>query len=164
MGRSESGTLAGAASCFSFAKPKSSSFVPDLVSMMLPGFRSRCVTPLRCALSSASEISMAYCNTCSSGSGPFSSRCASVSPSRYSITKIINAVLMADVVEGADVRMIQAGDGLCFALESLAQFGTVRKMSGKNLDGNDAIEAGIAGFINLAHSARTDSGEDFVGP
>ncbi len=53
---SESDTFAGVASCFSFAKPKSSSFVPDLVSMTLPGLRSRCVTPFLCALSSASEI------------------------------------------------------------------------------------------------------------
>ena len=83
----ESDTVAGAASCFSFAKPKSSNFVPDFVSMTLPGFRSRWVMPLRCALSSASEISIAYCNTCSSGRGPFSIRCASVSPSRYSITR-----------------------------------------------------------------------------
>src|SRR5438094_6507815 len=33
--------LAGVASCFSLASPKSSSFAPDLVSMMLPGLRSR---------------------------------------------------------------------------------------------------------------------------
>ena len=30
----------------SLVKPKSNSFVPDLVSMTLPGFRSRCVMPL----------------------------------------------------------------------------------------------------------------------
>ena len=60
------------------------------------------------------------------------------------------------------MRMIQAGDGLCFALESLAQFGTISKMSRKNFNCNDAIEACIAGFINLTHSACTDSGEDFV--
>jgi hypothetical protein len=29
----------------------------------VPGFRSRCVTPFLCALSSASAISMAYLNT-----------------------------------------------------------------------------------------------------
>ena len=40
----------------------------------------------------------------------------------------INSVLMADVVERADVRMIQAGDGFCFAVESLTQFGTICKM------------------------------------
>ena len=71
---------------------------------------------------------------------------------------------MADVVERADVRMIQAGDRFCFALESLAQFGTIGKMSRQNFDGDDSIEARIAGAVNLAHSTRTDSGEDFVGP
>ena len=87
VGRSESDTLAGATSCFNFANPKSNSFVPDFVSMILPGFRSRCVTPLRWALSIASAISMANCSTCSRGSAPFCKRCASVSPSRYSITR-----------------------------------------------------------------------------
>ena len=156
--------MAGAASCFSLANPKSSSFVPDLVSMMLPGFRSRWVMPLRCALSSASAISMANCSTWSIGSAPFSRRCASVSPSRYSITRKSMSVLMAGVVERADVRMIQAGDGLCFALEALAQFGAARKMRGQNLNSDDAVEARVAGFVHLAHAARTDCGEDFIGP
>ena len=71
---------------------------------------------------------------------------------------------MASIVKRADVGMIQAGDRFCFALEALAQFGTISKMSRKNLDGNDAIEAGIAGFVHLAHSARTNGGENFVGP
>src|SRR5712691_6329282 len=35
--------MAGAASCRSFAKPKSSSFVPDFVSMMLPGSREQLI-------------------------------------------------------------------------------------------------------------------------
>ena len=39
-----------------FASPKSSSFTPPFVSMMLPGFRSRWTMPARCALSSASAI------------------------------------------------------------------------------------------------------------
>ena len=39
-----------------FARPKSSSFAPDFVIMMLPGFRSRWTIPARCALSSASAI------------------------------------------------------------------------------------------------------------
>ena len=60
--------------------------------------------------------------------------------------------------------MIQAGDRFCLALESLAQFGAIRKMSRKNLNGDNSVEAGIAGFIDLTHSTRTDSREDFVGP
>ena len=43
-----------------FANPKSSSFDPDFVSMMLPGFRSRWKTPCRWASASPSAISMAY--------------------------------------------------------------------------------------------------------
>ena len=74
VGSCEAG-VTGATSCASFAKPKSSSFVPDLVSMMFPGFRSRCVMPLRCALSSASAISMANCNTCWIGSGVLRTTC-----------------------------------------------------------------------------------------
>ena len=41
------------------ASPKSSSLAPLLVSMMLPGFRSRWTMPARCALSSADAISIA---------------------------------------------------------------------------------------------------------
>ena len=37
-------------------------------------------------------------------------------------------------------------------------------MRGQNFDGDNAVEAGIFGAIDLAHAARTDGGEDFVGP
>ena len=40
------------------ARPKSRSFTPDFVSITLPGFRSRWTIPCRCALSSASAISI----------------------------------------------------------------------------------------------------------
>jgi hypothetical protein len=60
--------------------------------------------------------------------------------------------------------MIQAGNRSSFALESLAQFGSVRKMRRQHFDGNDAVEARVASAIHLTHSSRTDSGEDFIGP
>lgn len=60
--------------------------------------------------------------------------------------------------------MIQAGNGLCFALESLTQFGTVGKMRRQSFNCNNAIQASIAGAINLAHRSRTDNGEEFVKP
>ena len=47
-----------AAPAWNFARPKSSSFTPDFVSITLPGFRSRWTIPCRCALSSASAISI----------------------------------------------------------------------------------------------------------
>ncbi len=48
MGSADSPPACSAA--FSFANPKSRSFAPTLVSMMLAGFRSRCVTPWRCVV------------------------------------------------------------------------------------------------------------------
>ena len=47
----------GKAVAMARARPKSSSFTPDFVTMTLPGLRSRCAMPLRCARSSASAIS-----------------------------------------------------------------------------------------------------------
>jgi hypothetical protein len=38
------------------ARPKSRIFTPPRVSMMLPGFRSRCMTPCRWASSRAATI------------------------------------------------------------------------------------------------------------
>ena len=76
----------------------------------------------------------------------------------------INVVLESRVVKRADVRMIQAGDGFCFALKSLAQFRAVGEMRGQNFNRDGAIEARVAGFVHFAHSARADRGENFVGP
>ena len=77
----------GCAGAIALASPKSSSFTPDFVSITLPGFKSLCTIPWRCALSSASAISVPYRRICSSGSGPLDRRSASVSPSRYSMTR-----------------------------------------------------------------------------
>src|ERR1700674_3631251 len=51
-----------------------------------------------------------------------------------------------------------AGDGLCFALESLAQLGAICEMRWQNFYGDDAIKACVAGFINLSHTAGTYGG------
>ncbi len=47
-----------AGGAITLASPKSRSFTPDFVSITLPGFRSRCTIPCRCALSNASAISI----------------------------------------------------------------------------------------------------------
>ena len=43
-----------------FARPKSSSLMPDLVTRIFAGFKSRCVMPFLCAASRASQICAAY--------------------------------------------------------------------------------------------------------
>ena len=51
----------------------------------------------------------------------------------------VNSILMPDVVEGADMRMVQAGNRSCFALQSFAQVRLIGKMRRQNFDRDDAI-------------------------
>jgi hypothetical protein len=65
-------------------------------------------------------------------------------------------------VDGDDVRMVERGNALRFALESGA---AVRVRGGglrQNLDRDRAIQPGITGAIDLAHCARAERRHDFV--
>ena len=72
-------------------------------------------------------------------------------------------ILLADVVEDADVGMFQVGDGFGFALEALAEFGLVRQMRGQDLDRHQTIQAGIAALIDFPHPPHAQQREDFMG-
>jgi hypothetical protein len=71
---------------------------------------------------------------------------------------------MAYVMEGTDVGMIQARDGTGFSLKSFPQFSTISKMVRQNFDGDDTVQTGVFGAVNLTHPSGTHSGEDFIGP
>ena len=77
--------------------------------------------------------------------------------------QVINAILVADVVEDADVGMIEAGDGLRFAFEPLAEYGVPGKVRGQNLNGDGSIETRIFGAIHFAHPTRADGRHNLVG-
>ena len=62
----------------------------------------------------------------------------------------------AHVVERADVRMIQSGDGTGFAPE------TVGKPFRAHFDRDVAAEPGVARFPDLAHAASTSPPNDLV--
>ena len=145
------------------ARPKSRSLAPDLVSITLPGFRSRCTTPARCAFSSASAMSIAIFSTCSVARGPFFRRSASVSPSRILHHQEVGAVLMAYVVQHADVRMLQLRDDFGFALEAGTQLGVRHQLRVQNLDSDGAIQAGVARAVDFAHSAGAQWRLNFIG-
>ena len=51
-----------------------------------------------------------------------------------------------DVMEGADVRVVQAGDGLGFPVEPLLQIWVRGNVLGEHLDRHGAVQAGIAGL------------------
>jgi hypothetical protein len=74
----------------------------------------------------------------------------------------IDPVLMPDIVQGADVRMIQGGDGARLALEALAGRGIAADMRGEDLDRNHSIESRVARAIDLPHAAGPKGRYDFV--
>ena len=69
------------------ASPKSINLAPALVSITLPGLRSRWTMALRCAVSKASAIWIPMRRVSSGASGLRASRVARVSPSRNSMTR-----------------------------------------------------------------------------
>ncbi len=62
----------------------------------------------------------------------------------------VDAVLTADVMERANVRVVQAGDGLHLALEPLLQIGVSGEGVGEDLQGNLAVELRVSGLPDLA--------------
>jgi hypothetical protein len=77
----------GSAASVILARPKSSTFTPCREIITLPGLRSRCTMPARCASVRASAICAPYRNTSWIGKGPFAMCADSVSPSINSITR-----------------------------------------------------------------------------
>src|SRR5579872_33395 len=73
-------------------------------------------------------------------------------------------VLRANVVEMADVRMIQRRDSPRLSLKARIQFGVRRKVRRQNLDCDRAVEPRVARPIHLSHAACTERRLDFVGP
>ena len=66
--------------------------------------------------------------------------------------------MLADVVERADVRMVQRGNRARFTFEPFAEW------SVDGFDGDDPIEPRVAGFEDFTHAARADRREDLVRP
>ncbi len=62
----------------------------------------------------------------------------------------------ADVVQRANVWMVQRGHGPRFAFEPLARLRVVRHVRWQDLDRHRAVQAGITRAIDLAHAAGTE--------
>jgi len=75
----------------------------------------------------------------------------------------VGAVLPADVIERADIRMLERGNGFRFPLHALLQFRIRGKMRRQNLDGNRAVKTRIPGAVHLAHAASPERRLDLVG-
>ena len=76
--------------------------------------------------------------------------------------QIRTAVQLADVVHGENVRVVQRGRCLGFALEPPASR-RVGELVGKELDRNRSIELRVVRRIDFAHAAGAEQRDDFVG-
>jgi hypothetical protein len=69
---------------------------------------------------------------------------------------------VTNIVERADVRVVEAGDGFRLALKSLACLRSTVAVFRQNLDGDCAVEAAISGLVDLAHAPHADRRENLV--
>ena len=74
----------------------------------------------------------------------------------------LKATLPLDGVDRGDVRMIQRGERLGFALEPCQPVGIGGECLGEDLDGDLAAQRGVGGAPHLSHAAFTDRCSDFV--
>jgi hypothetical protein len=70
--------------------------------------------------------------------------------------------VLADFVNGDQVRMMQAGHGLRFPLEAGQIIYRSRTAKEKHLDGDNPIQADLPRSIHDAHAAVGDHGEELV--
>ena len=75
---------------------------------------------------------------------------------RGAFDELHHQVVRANIVERANVRMVQRGNRPSFELKSLAI------AFGGNLDGDYAAQSGIDGAIYGAHATGADLGFDFI--
>src|ERR1700683_873368 len=64
--------------------------------------------------------------------------------------------LFADIVDGANIGMVQSGSGLGFALEPGQRLRVAGKFVGQKLKGNETLQPRVFRFVNHAHPATTE--------
>ncbi len=74
----------------------------------------------------------------------------------------VDAVLVADVVQGADVRVVQRRDGARLTLEARAPLRRGRRLLAQDLDGDGTIEPRVPGVVHLSHAAGAQRPDDLV--
>ncbi len=65
-------------------------------------------------------------------------------------------ILLANVVDGADARVVQSGSGVGFTAEALQSLGVLDHAVGKKFQGDGTVEPGVQGLVDDTHSASTE--------
>ena len=76
----------------------------------------------------------------------------------------VHAGRILQAVDVSDVRVVERGEHLRLAAEARQAIGIGGEELGQDFDRDVAIELRVARAIHLAHAARTQRFEDFVGP
>ena len=66
------------------------------------------------------------------------------------------AVLLADVVDCADIRMVQSGGRLRLAPEAGKRLGVTGNFVGQELEGDKAMQPRVFGFVHHTHAPAPD--------
>ena len=127
-------TLAGRRGAVTCASPKSSSFTPAFVSMTLPGLRSRWTMP--CAVRLVERVGDldAEAKHLLEGQRAFRERAVERLALDILHHEVVDAALVADVVERADVRMVESARSSAPRARTAARSSGRREVRRQHLD------------------------------
>ncbi len=134
------------------ARPKSTSFTPCGVRNTFDGFRSRWMMPRACSADRAASMPNPMGSACAALSGPRRRRSDNTSPSRSSMAMNSTPRVLADLVDLADVRMVDAGCGARLAPEPFARRVLVGERQ-HHFQRDRALQPFVARGIDYAHAA-----------
>jgi hypothetical protein len=118
--------------------------------------------PRRCACSSASAISIAYRR------GLIERQRSSGEARRERLAlQVLHheeaaAVVLPDIVQRPDMRVIELRDGARLALEALIALAVGDELSGQNFYGDRSVQSRVARSVHFTHAARADERADLV--
>ncbi len=149
--------------CASFARPKSSILTcPRSVTKMFADLMSRCTMPQRVRGVERVGDLHAEVEQGVHRQRPVRQPALQRRPVEQLHDQERQVAVMADVVERADVRMVERRGGARLALEALERRGILRELGREELDGDLAAETRVLGAVDDTHPAFADLVEDAV--
>ena len=136
--------------------------VPSAVSRTLAGFRSRWTMPWLVGGVHGPRQRLDQPAASCGGSGVPSSLLVEAAAVDELQREEGQAVVLADLVDLHDVRVLQAGDGLGLGPEAGQLLGAGVVAGQDHLQGDDAVERELPGLVDDAHAAAAQLAQDFV--
>ena len=77
--------------------------------------------------------------------------------------KVVGAAVVPNIVQRANVRMIELRDGARLAFEARLQVWAGHQRRVQDFDGNGAVKPGVARPIDVAHATGANRRDDLIG-